>query len=869
MAYENIANLAFEELRQRSQKRIYQRDPEAWLHDVLGKRWWSKQREIALSVTDPTKAHTYTLVKSCNGVGKDLPLDTPLPTPTGWTTMGEVRPGDLLLDESGNPTRVMAKSAIFHNRLYKITFSDGAEVVSSETHLWNTIDFRAARAARARVAGVSDWRDHWDISETRETREMIGDLKRWNGSLYSQNHSIPINRALNLPDADLLIDPYILGAWLGDGTSDAPSMSIGEDGLYMIDEFAKKGVVLGKVRSQKYGYQFARQGYRDLLRELGVFKNKHIPAQYLRASESQRRELLRGLMDTDGFHGHHQTCGIDLMNKELSYDVVELIRSLGVRASIKPGRTYLNGRDVGLRYRIVFNPTFDPFTKGQYKSDRWSAPQKSNASRTARTIVSIEEVPTVPSQCVMVDSPRNLYLATEYMIPTHNSHIGGDLATWQVAVHDPFETTVLLSAPVFKQIKTVTFRYIADNYSLATARKFILPGEMVAEPGLKVQRLDGGLAKDVIQAKRPSDNNLVASFQGIHDGYVMVILDEAGGLPEDMWTAANAVTTNENVRILAIGNPDALNTGFHRRFMDPDKFREWTPITISAESSPNFTGEMIYPDDLDRDKQVKSLLVQRDWADMMRRQAHPNVVLAKVDGEFPKDGDNSFFPQSAINKAYDTEIMPSETDVRRMGVDLAFSGSDKSTVYMNIGGNIRKVDEWVHEDDFMKVARMVHNLALRNAADELRVDAAGTGRGIFSLLDNEHEFTGKPYQLIGFRGGTGSPDTSQWAQARAWHYDSFRSAMQQGLIDLDDEDKELRDELFRQTYSMNGRGAIQITPKDAMRKAGIASPDHLDAVIYSAVDISWLTDGLQPGDKVAVPIDNIAVQWEDVAGMPW
>jgi len=162
------------------------------------------------------------------------------------------------------------------------------------------------------------------------------------------------------------------------------------------------------------------------------------------------------------------------------------------------------------------------------------------------------------------------------------SYIGGDLATWMVATHDPMETTVLLTAPVFKQIKTVVFRYIADNYSLATARKFVLPGHMVAEPGLKVARFDGGLDKDVIQAKRPSDNNLVGSFQGIHDGYVMVVMDEAGGLPRDMWTAASAVTTNENVQILAIGNPDELNTGFHERFVDRKKYSEWRTVTIGV-----------------------------------------------------------------------------------------------------------------------------------------------------------------------------------------------------------------------------------------------------------------------------------------------
>lgn len=437
------------------------------------------------------------------------------------------------------------------------------------------------------------------------------------------------------------------------------------------------------------------------------------------------------------------------------------------------------------------------------------------------------------------------------------SHIGGDLATWQVATHDPMETTVLLSAPVFKQIKTVTFRYIADNYSLAAARKFILPGEMVAEPALKVQRVDGGLAKEVIQAKRPSDQNLIASFQGVHDGYVLVILDEAGGLPEDMWIAANAVTTNKNVRILAIGNPDTLNTGFHRRFLDPDKFREWNPITIAAADSPNFTGEVIYPNDPAMDERVKSLLVQVEWAEMMRRQAHPNVVRAKVDGEFPAEGDTSFFTQHSLDTAYNTDIEPADAAPVVLGVDLSFQGEDNTCLYVNKGGRVRFHKKWNKESDYMKQARMVHAEALATGCSVLQLDASGSGGSIYSLLETQDEFWPRPYLLVGLMGGRGSSDTSRWAQARSEQYDTFRQGMAMGLVDLDPDDKELRDQLYTQTYQTNLRAAIQITPKDQMRKAGLKSPDALDAAIYSYYDTGLTNGGPRPGDVVARNLEDV------------
>lgn len=434
------------------------------------------------------------------------------------------------------------------------------------------------------------------------------------------------------------------------------------------------------------------------------------------------------------------------------------------------------------------------------------------------------------------------------------SQLGADLATWFAAVHDPRETTVMISMPIAKQITTVAFRYINENIRLARERGFTMPGRTTQEPAWKVDALDG---KEIVQAKRPADENLISSFQGIHDANVMVLLDEAGGLPEDLWIGANAVTTNEYVRILGIGNPDEINTGFHRRFIDRDRFSDWTLKTISALDSPNFTGELIYPDDLERDSKIKSLLVQRDWADMMIRQAHPSVVQAKVYGEFPSDSDRAFFPQSTINKAYETEITPPEDAKRCLGVDLSFEGDDKSTAYMNIGGRVRKVDEWSKIGDYMEAARRVHQAALSTGAEEVRIDAAGPGGGVFSNLQSQPEFyENAPYVLIGIKGSFASPDPSRWAQARAWHFDQLRDQMNLGLIDLDDEDRDLRDQLQSQTFKINNRGAIQITPKDEARKAGIHSPDHLDGAIYATLDTSAVTDNplsnLGKGDVVTV-----------------
>lgn len=408
--------------------------------------------------------------------------------------------------------------------------------------------------------------------------------------------------------------------------------------------------------------------------------------------------------------------------------------------------------------------------------------------------------------------------------------LGADLMTWAVAVHDPLDTTVLATANVFNQVKVNAFRYIADNYSYAQANGIMLPGRIVA--GDVVVRYDRGtgiMPKDIIQGRRPSDHNLISSFQGTHDGYVFVLMDEAGGLPEDLWIGANAVTTNEHVAILALGNPDELNTGFHRRFIDEEKYSDWKRHTISAFDTPNFTGEVLYPEDPERDRDVKSRMIQVAWAEKMKREAHPNVYRAKVLGEFPDSADNSFFPQSAIDMAYNTEIEPSDDDLRVMGVDLSYMGEDKTTFYLNHGGKIRKVRDYVKLDDDMEHARRIDESALKLGVHRVQLDANGRGGSCFNLLTNPEFFPNRPYLVVGLLGGRSPSDNSRWSNARSEHYDTFREGMQMGLIDLDPEDTEVRDQMYAQTFGITLRRQIQITPKDKLPK----SPDHLDAAIYS------------------------------------
>lgn len=447
--------------------------------------------------------------------------------------------------------------------------------------------------------------------------------------------------------------------------------------------------------------------------------------------------------------------------------------------------------------------------------------------------------------------------------------LGGFLVTWFVSVFPPEETRVLLSAPIREQINTNMFNYLRENYQTAVNLGNPLIGEITKAPLWVVEE---PFDKHIVIPKRPADENLISSFQGVHDTHVAVVLDEAGGLPEELLgPAVDAVTTNEHARILAIGNPDKLGTGFHARFTDRERYRDWQTFTIGFNDTPNATGEVIASDDPEEDRRIKSMLTQKKWAAMMRHSAPPAIIAAKVDGEFPDADDTTFFDPMVMAQAFDTEIIPGDDAKRILGADLAFSGTDKSVIYLNHGGRIRFYKDWNRgsEIEHMEAARLIHAAAIETAADEVRVDKSGIGAGVFSNLFLP-EFADRRYILIGINGANSSPDRERWLNARAWHYDSFRKQMADGRIDLDLADKPLREQMTVQPYDVTNRGQIKMTTKREMRSQGIASPDHLDAAIYSAIPLDSLLEGpaagLVPGDELVLDPWDVA----DVSlyGMP-
>lgn len=364
------------------------------------------------------------------GQAKALALDTPIPTPSGWTTMGALEDGDEIFDENGKPCRVLkAHPVLYGHKCYRVGFDDGSSIVADAGHLWRTEMRNSGSAGHGDATrGVPlKQRGGWRIG-IRTTEQIAQTLRYKNGRYQSANHSIALAGSLDLTDRPLPIDPYLLGFWLGDGDSDGARVTISSKDIDASREILRGvGAELGPAHGRdanRYSVRIDaryRDGLLTRLRKSGLIRNKHIPGDYLRAAVSQRMALLQGLMDTDGTVSNRQ-CSFCNTNRDLAEQVHELAISLGLKATFSEKAATLNGVTVGRAYYVVFYapPGFRVF-RLERKQERVAPNHTRRRLSGERRIVSCDEVPSVPVKCITASSASRLYLAGRSMVPTHNT----------------------------------------------------------------------------------------------------------------------------------------------------------------------------------------------------------------------------------------------------------------------------------------------------------------------------------------------------------------------------------------------------------------------------------------------------------------
>ena len=386
------------------------------------------------------------------------------------------------------------------------------------------------------------------------------------------------------------------------------------------------------------------------------------------------------------------------------------------------------------------------------------------------------------------------------------SWTAGMLAAWWVDVHPVGEAIVVSTAPSYKQVHAVLWEEIRKQHKLGD-----LAGTVTLTDEWKI---DGQI---VGMGRKPADHDQ-HGFQGIHRRYVLVIIDEACGVPTNLYTAVEAITTNADCRILAIGNPDDPNTEFGK-ICNPGS--GWNVLRIASQDSPNFTGEEV-PDAL------RHLLPTEEWvSDAAKRWGTDSpLYTSKVLGEFPEISENNLIPASWVVRAQNRweDSKPGLPTV--IGVDVARYGSDK-TVLMLQEGLRAHVEVTLGSSSIVETTNETARLLLEYPGAVAHVDDSGIGGGVTDLL------LANNWPCSPIISGSTPSDPVRYKNARAEWYWGLRQLFQDDLIAIDPADDELASQLTSIRYKYTERGQVQIESKEDMANRKMPSPDRADALMMA------------------------------------
>lgn len=370
------------------------------------------EQELAFNMLQDSKTKIKVLTGPY-GSGKAQPNSIPVPTPFGWTTMGELRKGDYVFDRFGKPTLVLETFPQGKKKVFKIILADGRETLCCENHLWTTYTSK-------------------DNFITKTTREMFNNGTCTKAGAY--RYQIPMNKAIEYAAKDFAIDPYVMGVFLGDGCCLERDLTLSSQDEEILQEVARlTGFTYHKESLNNYSWVFRKNGVRVKTREF--FKdypevidyaiNKKIPEQYKYGSIEQRLNLLQGLLDTDGSIEPKGRVSFYSCSEQLANDVKELVYSLGMQSGIgidKRPEKYSSDYGYSLSVSCPRKAKEKLFRLPRKKKRAESLPVPQRIRLVDRvSIVAIEELDYEEEMtCILVNNEEHLYLTNDYIV-THNT----------------------------------------------------------------------------------------------------------------------------------------------------------------------------------------------------------------------------------------------------------------------------------------------------------------------------------------------------------------------------------------------------------------------------------------------------------------
>lgn len=337
------------------------------------------------------------LVKSSMYGNKAHPYDQLVYTPKGLQKWEEIQIGDYLFDTKGGITKVI--DIPFNNKtdIYKLTLKDGRTIEASSNHLWKVIDYNG-------------------LIKVKSTLELKENLTRDKGKYKESIYYIPKNEGVEFKKQEIPLNPYFLGLLLGDGTFSCITKTQVKFTSCISDMEVYMNILGYKYKTwDDRHHNIYYDNIKEIIKSLGLIetrsKTKFVPDIYKYNSKEIRLELIRGLLDTDGYCDKNGNCNYSSISKQLAEDVLFLARSLGINGNILE-----QSNKYGPIYLVRFYTDIRLF----------NLPRKYQKQKITKTrafkigITNIEYIGQKQAKCVTVDSEDHCYLIGDF-VTTHNS----------------------------------------------------------------------------------------------------------------------------------------------------------------------------------------------------------------------------------------------------------------------------------------------------------------------------------------------------------------------------------------------------------------------------------------------------------------
>lgn len=734
-------------------------------------------------------------VASGHGVGKAQPVDIVVDTPNGKRKFGGLKVGDYVFGGDGNPTKIIAIHPQGIKSIYQVEFDDKTKTEVCKEHLWKVSGRTNRRKDR------SNKHSEWNIFSTNEL--LNKGVMRKNGSSKTRQWKIPAQGAVEYSHQWIPIDPYTLGAWLGDGaTKSGRITNCDNEVIEHIKETndISKGY---KHNADDKASCWTIYGLKAKLKKLGIAGchsyDKYIPIDYLENEVEIRKELLRGLLDTDGCVGKQGAVQYSSVSEQLIKDITWLARSLGGKVSYYISRyTYYTDKNGNkkrgrLSYRITIRMP-DGFQYFYINRKQERVRDKIQKRYLNKWIDSIEHIGEKECMCITVEAKDGLYLSNDFIV-THNSALIAWIIKWFMSTRT--NPQIVVTANTKEQLTSKTWRELSKWQGMSLDEHWFT----WAATKFSLKESDTWFAKSIPWSKQNTE-----AFAGTHAENVMLLFDEASAIPDEIWEVASGAMTTVGAMWICFGNP-TRNTGRFKECWGEFSHR-WYTMQVDS-----------------RDAKMTNKKELQNWIDDYGEDS--DFVRIRVKGVFPRTSASQFIGEDLVQEAIDRELTVHAYDWAPIiiGVDVARYGDDRSSICVRQGLYIHEIRVFMQLDT-QELAIKVAKAEDDYQAEYVMIDAIGIGAGVVDRLIHVGR---TPLEVVA---GQKASDPKYYNK-RAEMWGLTRDWLIKGASIPDR--KDLKKELASPLYGFTPKLKIQIESKKDLkiRLPLMGSPDVAESLIHT------------------------------------